>query len=237
MSYTFKYTSLKSIKLALINRIEIIEETLTGTSRPISASSQKSSTSLDLIYEYAQEIEEGYMDSYLSMLYEMPLCLSEPSTVSVLNTIARDYIAGTVYENIMPAFSEDPEAGDLWGSLRKKSALSLFQSIFNGTGIFIPNVQTFGQTIQNDENRAQQANKPLILKGEILKPYIGYDNDGDGVAETDLYKRNPRKDTSILTKGDFPDIATGEFIQDGVQTRRFVNPSSLNHIQEIINFW
>jgi len=236
MTYNFRYTTLNAIKRTLASRLEIAEDIFTNTSRPISISGQRTSILLELVYEYGQEVEEGLMDTYLSMIYEMPLKLTETSTVSYLNSVARDYIAGACYENAMPLRSENPDGADIWGSIKINRAVNMFQALFYGTGIVVPNinVQNVVPFITNDENRAQQQNKPIILKGEVLKGYIGYDYDNDGISDTDIYKKNPRREDNIYQEGDYK-LYKSNFIESGVQTRKYRNIDI--PISEIINFW
>ena len=192
MDIEFKYASVDSIIKMLESRIEIVRTTevsVTGyTGLRIG---------LDMV-EIAGQATEEMMDMWMGMIYELPLQKSH----AYLTSIANKLICAEVYETYFPT---SDQSSDQYASVIRRQALNSFQSLFNGLGIFVSgadNVEAL--QVQNDENRQQTANKALILPGEILKPYIGYDYDGDGISDTDLFKKNANLESSELyTEGTF----------------------------------
>ncbi|PLS68531.1 MAG: hypothetical protein CV045_07400 [Cyanobacteria bacterium M5B4] len=73
------------------------------------------------------------------------------------------------------------------------------------------------------------------MPGEQLKDYIGYDTDGDGVSDTNLFKKDPIRVDAFYHQGDYNQVnANSAFIEAGVQTRRFRGLPSDKDINEII---
>jgi hypothetical protein len=184
---------------------------------------------LDIANEIIEEVEDGFIDMYLGMIYELPLLNKQP----FINSVARDMVVGKIYQFIMPLFSED-QRGDNFGILMETKGVARFSALFSGTGIIIPGVEI----PQNDENKVKQSAKPLILPGEKLKGYIGYDYNNDGVSDTNIYKRDPVRSDEFYTQGDFNEASSSsKFIEAGVQTRRTPIPLSYRYTEDIINFW
>jgi len=220
-----KYVTLASLQNVLQSRITIVDDPdlydLRGQTNTV--------IGLDIVNEITEEVEDGFIDIYLGMLYELPLKNKQP----FINGIARDMIVGKIYQFIMPLFSED-QRGDNFGIIMEKKAISTFSALFSGTGIVIPGIEN----PQNDENRIKQSSKPIILPGEVMKKYIGYDYDKDGVSDTNIYKREPIRSDEFYMQGDFNEAnRNAKFIESGVQTRRYRNPITENYIEDVINFW
>jgi hypothetical protein len=113
--------------------------------------------------------------------------------------------------------------------------LNVFQSLFDGLGIFVPGSDSAGRSIQNDETKQQQVVKAVFLQGERLKPYIGYDLDGDGLGDTDLFKDNVNASPAFYTADKFVKLNDGSLeILNGVRLRpRYPNLYG----NDEISFW
>jgi hypothetical protein len=163
------------------------------------------------------------------MIYELPLINPHP----YLTDIVEKLIIAEIYLSYFPTSSESPENNDSFSSVMRQSALNNFQALFNGLGIFVPGSTNPENQIQNDELRAQMQNKPIILMGEKIKSYIGYDYDGDNLADTDLFKLNGNISPSFYVAGDKENTNEGVDVLDGVRLK----PKYTNSRREEVNFW
>lgn len=223
MDIEFKYASVDSIIKMLQSRIEIVrtmEVSVTGYTGL--------RVGLDMV-EIAGKATEEMMDMWLGMIYQMPLI----SDHAYLTAIANKLICAEVYETYFPTSDQN---SDQYASVIRRQALNSFQSLFNGLGIFVAGADNPESQIQNDENRQQQANKALILPGEVLKPYIGYDFDGDGISDTDLFKKNANIEAAELyTEGTF--LRLQELEQPNVVRGVRVRERGYNPYREEISFY
>jgi hypothetical protein len=181
----------------------------------------------EVIVMTAESIEE-FIDAYLGMVYEMPLKVKHP----YLNEIVEKLIVADVYQVYFPSQSEGGE-GDSYPTVLRQQSLNEFQGLFDGLGIFIPGSTNSSNQVQNDETRQQMQSKAMLLPGERLKQYIGYDYDGDSISDTDLFKLNSNVAPSFYTTGDFDDLEGGDDIINNVRVR----PKNHNQNAEQINFW
>lgn len=184
----------------------------------------------DLIYQEGESIEE-FMDMYLGMIYVLPLQL----THAYLSSVAEKLICAQIYLNYFPTQGESSDNSDSYTSVLRTQALNDFQVLFDGLGIFVPGASNTSNSIQNDENKTQLAVKAVLLPGEILKPFIGYDYDGDNLVDSDLFKMNTNVEPSFYTTGNFERYEEWDMdIVDGIRIReRYrVNPRKAD-----IDFW
>ncbi|MGL5923676.1 hypothetical protein [Chroococcidiopsis sp.] len=186
-----RYARIDAITRKLAGRITVVDITDSGITGVT-----ETRIGTDLIRILAEEQEE-FIDIYLSMIYELPLKQEH----SFLSGIVEKLIISEVYLTYFPTVSESTDSTDTFGSIMRMQALNSFQSLFNGLGIFIPDSTASSNQIQNDETRQQMANKAIILPGEKLKSFIGYDYDGDSVSDTDLFKLNGNVQPSFYTAG------------------------------------
>lgn len=217
-----KYASIENITTRLSARIKVV------TSPGSQILGMTGSTiGTEAIYMTAESIEE-FIDAYLGMVYEMPLQTRHP----YLNAIVEKLIVADVYQVYFPSQSEGGE-GDTYSGMLRQQSLNEFQGLFDGLGIFIPGSVNSSNSVQNDESRQQMQSKAMILPGETLKRYIGYDYDGDNVADTDLFKLNSNVAPSFYTTGDFEDAEGGDDVINNVRVR----PRNYKIDAEQINFW
>jgi hypothetical protein len=219
-----KYAKIDSITRRLAGRITVVDLTdygitgITGTE-----------IGTDIIEIIGLEKEE-FIDMYLSMIYVFPLINEHP----FLQAIVEKLVISDVYYTYFPTMAENSENTDTFAGIMRQQALNDFQSLFNGLGIFIPGSSNQANSIQNDENKYQMANKAVMLMGEKIKPYIGYDMDGDGTADSDLYKLNTNVSPSFYSPGDMSLLGEGEDIIDGIRVRpRYTTARN----KADINFW
>lgn len=171
------------------------------------------------------EAVEEFMDMYLGMVYIMPLINEHP----FLSSIAEKLIVAETYLTYFPTSLESNANTDSFSSNIRMQALNDFQCLFNGLGIFVPGVEnnTLSSLIQNEASQPQMQNKALILPGETVKKFIGYDYDEDGSTDTDLFKSNTNVNPSFYMTGDFEDFETGneEVVNNvRVKPRRYSRP-------------
>lgn len=217
-----KYASIQNIAHRLSSRIKVMT---TPGSQVLGMTGTTVGT--ELIEMTAEAIEE-FADCYLGMIYELPLQNRHP----YLNAIIEKIIVADVYTLYFPSQSESSE-GDSYPSSLRQQALNEFQGLFDGLGIFIPGSTNSSNAIQNDENKTQMQSKAMLLPGETLKKYIGYDYDGDNVADTDLFKLNSNVAPSFYTTGDLDNLEVGDDVVNNVRTR----PRNYRANAEYISFW
>jgi hypothetical protein len=86
-----------------------------------------------------------------------------------------------------------------------------------GLGIMVPGAEEFGATGVNQQGQQQLSSHFLYLPGEKLKKQIGYDLDGDGAPDTDLWRQGVLQNTVFM--GSNPAGGRNDRpIQDGVVT-------------------
>lgn len=220
---SLKYASIDNIAKRLSSRIKVIQN-------PASPILGMTGTSIgtELIELTAEALEE-FIDCYLSMVYIMPLRHRHP----YLNAIVEKLIVADVYALYFPSQTETPEAGESFPNVLRQQAINEFQGLFDGLGIFIPGSTNSSNSIQNDENRQQLQAKAMILPGELLKSYIGYDFDGDSISDSDLFKLNSNVAPSFYTTGEFDDLEIGEDVVNNIRVR----PRNYRPDEEQISFW
>lgn len=184
-----KYARLDAIIKRLAGRITVVDIVDYGISGVT-----ETQIGTDLIFIVGDPIEE-FMELYISMVYETPLQLTHP----FLSNIAERLIIAEVYGSYYPVQSETTDNVGSYSSVLRQQALNDFQILFDGLGIFVPGATNISSNFQNDETKYQMIVKPVILKGEILKQYIGYDYNGDGLTDTDLFKLNSNVSPSFYT--------------------------------------
>lgn len=217
-----KYASITNITRRLAPRIKVVTS---PASQVLGITG--SSIGTEEIEFTAAAIEE-FIDGYLGMVYEMPLQVNHP----YLNAIAEKLIVADVYQMYFPSQSEGGE-GDSYPSVLRQQSLNEFQGLFDGLGIFIPGSTNASNQVQNDEGKQQMQSKAMLLPGEKIKPYIGYDYDGDSISDTDLFKLNSNVAPSFYTTGDFDDMEGGDAVVSNVRIR----PRNYRANAEQINFW
>lgn len=232
-----KYANITSLTSKLKGRLEIVVQESSGITG-IAAQEIEVAT-IDILVD---EVELGEIDTYLSMIYVFPLKLTEPSTVAYIKMIAEDLSIANIIDLKFPRQTEGESNNDSFSTYSRQRGLDRLQALFAGTGIFVAGANASLQAIQNDANLQQQQNKNIVLLGEELKNFIGYDFNGDGVGDTDIFKKNLNVEPSFICMDDFEDSvggSEGEFIRDGVQTRRFLsNPSNANlRNRDTVSFW
>lgn len=207
---TLKYASIDNIAKRLAGRITISTVDadvgvfgMTGTV-----------VGVDLVDIMGQSVEE-FMDMFLGMVYIMPLQRSH----SFLSSIAERLIVADIYTSYFPVQAESAENSDGFAGVLRKQALNDFQCLFSGFGIFVPGSDSVSLNIQNDPASPQMQNKAIILPGESLKKFIGYDYDSDGLADTDLFKYNANVPPSFYYSGNLENIDDNETVIDGVRVR------------------
>jgi hypothetical protein len=221
----FKYAKLSNIAKRLASRITVVDN-LQSSSVIGMTGTQVGTDLISLI----GEATEDFVDCFLSMVYEMELKRNHP----FLNSSIEKLIVSDVYVHYFPSQGESPDSGESFATVLRQQGLNEIQSLFDGFGIFIPGSTNSSNSIQNDENRQQMAAKAMVLPGEILKKYIGYDFDGDSISDTDLFKLNGNVSPSFYTTGDFPDDLTGGIdVLNNVRIR----PRGINLSNEEISFF
>jgi hypothetical protein len=191
------YTTLDSLTIRLAPRLKVVSvPTPSGGISPITGittSTIGSEIILSLI-----DSTQGFMDLYLSMIYEMPLINNH----AFIKNIAERLIISETLMTYFPGKGETDQSESHSGSLRAM-ALNDFQCLFEGTGIFVPGATSISTNKDNDEKAAQQIVKSVVLPGEKLKQFIGYDYNADGVSDTDMFKRNTSVEPTFYSTGDF----------------------------------
>lgn len=221
---TLKYGNVDSITKRLAGRITVVNvydygiTGITGTQ-----------IGTDLIEIIGQDVEE-WIEMFLGMLYELPLANNHP----FLQAIVDKLVISEIYLSYFPTTSETSDTTDNFANIVRKQALNNFQCLFNGLGMFVPGADVDMNQVQNDENKQQMSSKAIILPGEKLKKFIGYDYDGDSISDTDLYKLNTNVAPSFYTTGDFEDLQEGLEIVNNIRVRprRNYDPT-----REEINFY
>jgi hypothetical protein len=231
-----KYANIESLTRKLKGRLEVV---LVETSGITGIATQEiDQATVEMLVD---EVELGDMDTYLQMLYEYPLKLTQPSTVNYLKMISEDIAVAKIIDFKFPRQTDGDANNDGFSQISLQRGLDRLQSLFAGTGIFVAGANAGLQAIQNDANAPQLANKNVILAGEVLKDYIGYDYNDDGNADTDIFKRNSIE-PSFYCADDFSESVggmEGEFIRNNVQTRRTKYPYYSNDMrnQDTVSFW
>jgi hypothetical protein len=177
---------------------------------------------LDLVKILIPPVEQ-MMDMYLGMVYVMPLINDHV----YLQQIADFLVSAQILEVTFSASTQGNDSNtDGLSTMLRSTALNNFQTLFNGTGIFVSGAdEQVNISVQNDELRAQQQNKPLILPGEKLKGFIGYDVDGDSISDTDLFKLN-NVSPSFYVTGNLDHPWNGAFgdVWEGIRVKSRGNP-------------
>lgn len=168
----------------------------------------------DLIYIVGEAVEE-WIDMYLKMIYQMPLVNEH----KFLSAIVEKLIISEIYSTYFPSSTETPDNTEAFSNVLRNQALNEFQSLFNGLGIFVPGASTDTWNIQNEETKTQMINKAIILPGEVLKKYIGYDYNGDNLPDSDLFKLNTNVQPSFYTTGMFEKVGDYEELINGIRVR------------------
>jgi hypothetical protein len=156
--------------------------------------------------------------------------------------IAEDIAIAKIIDFKFPRQTDGEVNNDGFSQITLQRGLDRLQSLFAGTGIFVAGANAALQAIQNDPNAQQQQNKNIVLAGEELKAFIGYDFNNDGTSDTDIFKKNLNIEPSFYCADDFNDVVgtnDSDFIIDGVQTRRarYIPPSGNYRNQDTISFW
>lgn len=223
-----KYARVSIIIKRLAGRLEIVESPgadvtilgITGTQ-----------VDSDLVYVIGESVEE-LMDFYIGMLYKMPLINNHP----FISNIAEKLIISDLFTNYFPTQLESSESpSPNYASVLRQQALDEFQILFEGTGIFVPGANSVSANIQNDETRQQMSVKPIILSGEIVKKYIGYDTDEDGISDTDLFKLNSNVLPSFYTEGELEKLTDNNY--DVINNIRVKPRYNTKYNKEEISFY
>jgi hypothetical protein len=154
------YTVLDNIKERLQTRM-FVDTTGTGT---VSSIGGQQVISYNLMMLSAGQVEE-WMDSYLRLLYTIPLQQPHP----ILNAVAEKLIISDILSNYYEGtvgLSNDQGLGNT----SRQQALDLFQSLFMGTGIIIVGAAAVPQ---NNPNQQQLQVRFIPLIGETLNTSIG----------------------------------------------------------------
>jgi len=218
-----KYANIENIAKRMSPRINVVSSSASSQIMGITGTS----IGTELI-ELAGEGIEEFADIFLGMIYEMPLKLSHP----FLNSIIEKMIVAEVYSYYFPSGGETEDAIESFPKILRQQALDEFQILFDGLGIFVPGSSNQSTQLQNDETKQQQAVKVLLLIGETIKPYIGYDFNGDSISDTDLFKLNANVQPSFYTTGDF-DKLEGNDIINNVRVR----PRNYREQDVDVDFW
>ena len=232
-----KYANLQSLTRKLKGRLEVVQFETSGIT---GIATQE--IDVDTVEMLVDEVELGDIDTYLQMIYVFPLKLTEPSTVNYLKMISEDIAIAKIIDFKFPRQTDGEANNDGFSQVTLQRGLDSLQSLFAGTGIFVAGANAALQAIQNDPNAPQQQNRNIVLAGEELKPFIGYDVNGDGTSDTDIFKKNLNVEPSFYCAEDFNDVVgtnDSDFIVDGVQTRRarYIAPSGNLRNQDTISFW
>jgi len=175
MSYIPKYTDINNINLRLEGRL-----THTASSSFYTPSIGSQDITPDLIDLIVEQVE-NWIDSFLGLIYELPLVNTHALLNGVAEKLAISEILTTYYEGVIDPIQGSDKG---FGAVLRRQALSTFQGLFVGTGIFIPEAD---QTAQNIPSSSQLQAKFIPLRGETLKTFIGYDSDGDGIPDNNLW--------------------------------------------------
>ena len=169
---TLKYTSVNNIKLRLKGRLAV--PSLIGASAIVG----QQEVDPALIEAIALQQEE-FMDSYLGMLYEMPLKHAHPILSGIVEKLVISEIMVTYYQQ---GFSPDQGSDAGYGSVLRKQALDSMQMLFVGTKILVPGTQplTNASNVPGGESIQYRF---VPLPNETLKKFIGVDQDGDGIPD------------------------------------------------------
>lgn len=215
---TLKYARIDAIIRKLAGRITVVNMNdygitgITGTE-----------IGTDLIELEGQSIEE-FMDMYLGMIYILPL----KNNHAYLSAVAEKLICAQVYLSYFPTQGESADNSDSYTSVLRTQALNDFQVLFDGLGIFVPGASNNSNSLQNDETKTQLSVKAVLLPNEEIKPFIGYDFDGDSIVDTDLFKMNTNVSPSFYSTGNFEKFEEWDSdIVDGIRVRerhRTVSP-------------
>jgi hypothetical protein len=232
-----KYANLQSLTRKLKGRLEVVEQETSGITGI--ATQEIDVQTVEMLVD---EVELGDIDTYLQMIYVFPLKLTEPSTVNYLKMIAEDIAISKIIDFKFPRQTDGEANNDGFSQITLQRGLDRLQSLFAGTGIFVAGANAGLQAIQNDANAQQQQNKNIVLAGEELKNFIGYDYNNDGTSDTDIFKKNLNIEPSFYCADDFNSpVGTNDsdFIVDGIQTRRarYIPPSGNFRNQDTISFW
>ena len=232
-----KYANLQSLTRKLKGRLEVVQFETSGIT---GIATQE--IDVDTVEMLVDEVELGDIDTYLQMIYVFPLKLTEASTVNYLKMISEDIAIAKILDFKFPSQTDTEANNDSYSQRSFQNGVDRLQSLFAGTGIFVAGANAALQAIQNDPNAPQQQNRNIVLAGEELKPFIGYDVNGDGTSDTDIFKKNLNVEPSFYCAEDFNDVVgtnDSDFIVDGVQTRRarYIAPSGNLRNQDTISFW
>ena len=232
-----KYANISSLTKKLKGRLEVVPFETSGIT---GIATQE--IDVDTVEMLVDEVELGDIDTYLQMIYVFPLKLTEPSTVNYLKMISEDIAIAKILDFKFPSQTDTEANNDSYSQRSFQNGVDRLQSLFAGTGIFVAGANAALQAIQNDPNAPQQQNRNIVLAGEELKPFIGYDVNGDGTSDTDIFKKNLNVEPSFYCAEDFNDVVgttDSDFIVDGVQTRRarYIAPSGNLRNQDTISFW
>ena len=232
-----KYANISSLTKKLKGRLEVVPFETSGIT---GIATQE--IDVDTVEMLVDEVELGDIDTYLQMIYVFPLKLTEASTVNYLKMISEDIAIAKILDFKFPSQTDTEANNDSYSQRSFQNGVDRLQSLFAGTGIFVAGANAALQAIQNDPNAPQQQNRNIVLAGEELKPFIGYDVNGDGTSDTDIFKKNLNVEPSFYCAEDFNDVVgtnDSDFIVDGVQTRRarYIAPSGNLRNQDTISFW
>jgi len=187
------YTNVDNIKLRLTGRLNVNSPTMIlGGGSPFLGGQ---TVNADLINLVAEEVEE-FLNSLLNMIYVMPLALPH----SVLNGICEKLVISelmtTYFQGSVEGLSSDPG----FGAVMRDQSLNTLQGLFIGTGIVVPgSTQSFPENQQN----SRQLNARFVpLQGEVLKQFIGVDQDGDNIVDSDLWATGAVPSTIIIGSTD-----------------------------------
>lgn len=213
---TLRYAKIDSITKRLAGRITVTSVYSTGLTGVT-----QTEIGLDLI-DISGQAQEEFVDLFLGMVYELPLQQEHAFVQSIVEKL----IVSDVLLTYFPATSELPDNSDNFALVMRQQALNDLQCLFNGLGIFVPGANQELASIQNDPTQPQLVNKALILKGERLKPFIGYDLNGDNVSDTDIFKMNTNQSPSFYTVGDWESLYENATVINGVKVRPSRHSSS-----------
>jgi len=232
-----KYADIASLTRKLKGRLAVVDQETSGIT---GIATQEIDTAT--VETLVDEVELGDMETYLSMIYVFPLKLAVASTIYYLRMIAEDLAIARIIDLKFPRQTDGEANNDNFSSQLEQRGLDRLQALFAGTGIFVAGANATLQGIQNDENSKQQQNKNIVLAGEELKDYIGYDYNNDGTSDTDIFKKNLNVEPSYYCADDFNDsvgTTDSNFIEHNVQTRRSrYQPYSQNFVNpDTVSFW
>jgi hypothetical protein len=222
-----RYARIDAISKRLAPRISVVN---TGDYGVLGITGTEIGT--DLIYLAGEGVEE-MVDMYLNMIYVLPLINSHPFLISIVEKL----ICSDIYLTYFPTQGESSDNTDNYAGILRTQALSDFQTLFDGTGIYVPGAMNQSQGIQNDENKAQQAVKSVFLAGEVIKRYIGIDYDNDGIPDTDLYLNNRIESSGVYVSENFNRLSDDSRIVSGVRVKPRYSSNNNNDISQIIDFW